>query len=108
AQRLVGEVIAALSRERADIEYPQQVQPENDHENAAHALDPSAMLEQQPPEHSRGCAERQENECKPGDEEERENEREATRTPHVAQAQSRDEHHVAWDERQHAGREKAQ
>src|SRR5438309_5180124 len=107
-ERLAGELEAALPHQERRPQHSQQVEPEPDDEDASHAPDPQLVLEEQAPEGGRRGAEGQEDEREPGDEPQRVQQRRAAPRLQLLQRQAREESDVARDERQDAGRQKAQ
>src|SRR5712692_386899 len=107
-ERLAGELEAALPHQESRPQHAQQVEAEPDDQDAAHPPEPQLVLKEQPPKGGCRGAEGQEDEREPGDEPQRVQQRRAAPHPQLLQRQAGEEADVARDERQDAGRQKAQ
>src|SRR5205809_5528723 len=108
AERLVGQLEPPLAHEERRPDDAEQVQPEQDDHDPADASDPHLGAQQQHAEGGRRGAEGDEDEGEAGHEPQRVRQRCATPRLDLFERQSGEESHVARDERQDAGREKAQ
>jgi hypothetical protein len=88
--------------------HAEQIEAEREHQHAADAADPGLVLKQEAAERGRRGAEREEDQGESGDEPERVHERRAALHLQIFGGETGEEPDVARDERQDAGREKAE
>ena len=92
-----------LPGKQAELEYPEEVEAEEDDEDASDSPHPVAMAYEHLAHDSRCSAEREEDYREAGDKEQRMGERHPARALNVVDAQPGDEADVARNQRQHAG-----